>query len=413
VTLNQSARAGLDFQAARDEVVRDAQSFTTVMSEPRERFHALDATRAIVMILGVVLHVAWAFLPGLNPYWPLADRSPSTALGVLFYVIHMFRMTAFYLIAGFFARGLLQRYGLADWLRNRFRRVFVPMVLAYITLAPIMALALAWSVVRSGHGGGASPFALLLAQAGIPPFHLWFLYYLLLIYAAALPARWLFARYVDATGRHRARIDVAVAEVLRQPWAPLLAGVPCAIGLSLSEGWDLWLGIRTPDRSLVPEAPALGVYGLTFAFGWVLQRQPAALTHLAAHWRSHFAIAVIATAASLALIGLRPTYLPPPAGVRTLVYAVTYATATWGWTFALLGVAMARCGERRASWRYLADASYFVYLVHLPLVFWLQAVLRDVAAHWSIKFSSILGITLAALMLTYHYVVRRKTAAAS
>ena len=150
------------------------------------------------MILGVVLHVAWAYLPGLGPYWPLADRSPSIALGLLFYVIHMFRMTAFYLIAGFFARGLLQRYGLGGWIRNRFRRVFVPMVLAYVTLAPIMALALAWAVVRSGRAGSASPIGLLLAQGSIPPFHLWFLYYLLLIYAAAIPARWLFARFVDA-----------------------------------------------------------------------------------------------------------------------------------------------------------------------------------------------------------------------
>ena len=386
---------------------------TVAVDARRERLHALDATRAIVMILGVVLHVAWAYLPGLGPYWPLAGRSSSTTLGLVFYVIHMFRMIAFYLIAGFFARGLLQRYGFGGWVRNRFRRVFVPMVLAYLTLGPIMALALAWSVVRSGRAGSATPIGLLLAQDGIPPFHLWFLYYLLLIYAAAIPARWLFARFVDAGGQRRARIDLAVTRMLRSPWAPLLAGIPCAVGLVLSQGWDIWLGIRTPDRSLIPEAPALGVYGLTFAFGWVLQRQPPAINHLGERWPSNLAIAAVATLGSLALIGVVPTYRPTPAGARTVAYAVMYATAAWGWTFALIGVAVARFGESRTSWRYLADASYFVYLVHLPLVLWLQAALRDVAWHWSIKFSIILVTTIVALMLTYHYVARRKTAVAA
>ena len=364
------------------------------------------------MILGVVLHVAWGYLPGLGAYWPLADRSPSVALGLLFYVIHMFRMTAFYLIAGFFARGLLQRYGIGGWLRNRFRRVLVPFVLAYVTLAPIMTLAIAWSMVRSGQGGSASPIGLLLDQDSLQLFHLWFLYYLLLIYTAAIPARWLFARFVDDGGRLRARMDAAIATMLRGPWAPLLAAIPCAVGLVLSQGSDMWLGIRTPDQSLVPEAPALFVYGLTFTFGWVLQRQPAAINHLAERWRSNLAIAAVATVGSLAILGLVPTYRPPPAGARTIAAAILYGTAAWAWTFALIGMAVARFGDRRASWRYLADASYFVYLVHLPLVLWLQAILRDVTWHWSIKFAIILGITLVALTLAYHYVVRRKTAVA-
>jgi glucans biosynthesis protein C len=388
-------------------------AMTVAVDQRRERVHALDATRAIVMLLGVVLHVAWAYLPGIGPHWPLADRSSSVALGLVFYVIHMFRMMAFYLIAGFFARALLQRYGMAGWLRNRFRRVVVPLVLAYLTLVPIMTLAVAWSMVRSGRAGSASPIGLLLAQDGLPPFHLWFLYYLLLIYAAAVPARWLFARVVDAGGQRRVRIDRAIAGILRSPWAPLVAGIPCAVGLLLSQGWDIWLGIRTPDQSLVPEAPALGVFGLAFAFGWVLQRQPVVLNHLAQRWRGHLAVAMVATIASLALFGVVPTYRPVPAGLGTLAFAVIYATAAWGWIFALIGGAVAHFGQSRASWRYLADASYFVYLVHLPLVLWLQAALRDVAWHWSIKFSIILVITLAALMLTYHYGVRRKTAVAA
>ena len=71
-----------------------------------ERLHALDAVRAFALLAGVVLHAAMSYLPGFT-IWPLLDRSTSVPLALTFYVIHIFRMTAFFVIAGFFARLLV------------------------------------------------------------------------------------------------------------------------------------------------------------------------------------------------------------------------------------------------------------------------------------------------------------------
>jgi len=56
--------------------------------------------------------------------------------------------------------------------------------------------------------------------------------------------------------------------------------------------------------------------------------------------------------------------------------------------------------------RYLADSSYWLYLAHLPLVFFLAGAFAKVPWHWAIKFPLILAITMTVLLVSYHYLVR-------
>ena len=78
-----------------------------------ERLHALDAVRGGALLAGVVFHATMSFLPtppGV-PLWIVMDSERSLTLAVLFHVLHIFRMTTFFLIAGFFAHLMLQRRG--------------------------------------------------------------------------------------------------------------------------------------------------------------------------------------------------------------------------------------------------------------------------------------------------------------
>ena len=56
--------------------------------------------------------------------------------------------------------------------------------------------------------------------------------------------------------------------------------------------------------------------------------------------------------------------------------------------------------------RWLADASYWVYLVHLPLLFAIQYRLLDVQMHWSAKFAIATLSTLALSFASYQLLVR-------
>ena len=73
------------------------------------------------------------------------------------------------------------------------------------------------------------------------------------------------------------------------------------------------------------------------------------------------------------------------------VYTAGYALSIWYWTFGLLGAAVRFFSRRSPVRRYLADASYWFYLVHLPIVFALQVLLMNVPLHWTLKFPLILA----------------------
>ena len=68
---------------------------------PRARLPALDSIRAAALLLGICLHSALSFAPGIGAdLWPMSDTQKSTALSVTVFVIQIFRMSVFFFVAG-------------------------------------------------------------------------------------------------------------------------------------------------------------------------------------------------------------------------------------------------------------------------------------------------------------------------
>jgi glucan biosynthesis protein C len=86
--------------------------------------------------------------------------------------------------------------------------------------------------------------------------------------------------------------------------------------------------------------------------------------------------------------------------------ALSLTMATWYFNLAPIGLALTRFSNPSPRTRYLADASYWSYIVHLPLVCVLQVWVADWNLHWSLKFPLILSIAFAVLLASYHYLVR-------
>jgi peptidoglycan/LPS O-acetylase OafA/YrhL len=57
--------------------------------------------------------------------------------------------------------------------------------------------------------------------------------------------------------------------------------------------------------------------------------------------------------------------------------------------------------------RYLSDASYWTYIVHLPILFAIQYRLLDVELPWGVKFAASVVATFGLCLLSYHVLVRR------
>lgn len=269
-------------------------------SAPPERYHALDATRAFALLLGVVFHAAWSFT-GTVTGAPIADASGGPLFHWFFYTSHTFRMQLFFLIAGFFAHLVCHRRGFGDFVRNRLLRVGVPLLVGWFILFPLVVAAFVAGGNVSGRNLTELPLSevfALLYQKGlmfVPRSaggmlglaHLWFLYYLILIYAAGLGLRYVLTRSDTVATRLRIWSDAGIRHVMQSR-----SGIPLlAIGTGLFL-WPMagWFGVDTPAWSLVPSLPVWACYGAFFAFGWCLHRQPHLLSALTKHWPRQLAL---------------------------------------------------------------------------------------------------------------------------
>ena len=375
----------------------------TPLSHPtRERLHGLDAVRGIALLFGVIVHASMSWLPGAQYFWLTHDASPSEFAGLVFYVPHMFRMLLFFLLAGFFARMACERLGAKGFIRDRARRIGMPLLVGWgPMLAAILAVG-AWAAWLANNGQlPPPPETPPLSPRHFPLTHLWFLYVLLLCYAAALALR----ATLGHSGAMRRAVDTGV-RMLASPIGPLLLALPLGAALSAHAQWYAWFGIPTPDQSLYPNLAACVAFGSAFGFGWLLQRQPALLQHWAIRWPLHLAIAVLATIGCLWHAGLAPRLVPATQDIATLAYAVSYAIAGWSWTFALVGLGLRFLSGHNRVRRYLADASYWIYLAHLPLVMALQVAMSRVQWPWFVEFALTLAVAMALLLISYDLFVR-------
>ena len=106
-------------------------------SSASSRRHDLDALRAFAMLLGIVLHGIMSFIPGIGVIWAVEDSHASPWYGVLLSFIHGWRMPLFFLVSGFFTAMLWRKRGLRELISHRFKRIFIPMLLALFTIIPL------------------------------------------------------------------------------------------------------------------------------------------------------------------------------------------------------------------------------------------------------------------------------------
>lgn len=371
-----------------------------------DRLHALDALRGLALTLGVFFHAAMSYLPGWD-MWIVNDPQNSQTLGVVWFVLHIFRMSLFFLLAGFFGRLLFHRRGLVGFARDRGRRIALPFAIFWpLCLASIIALVVwAWYATHPGETPPPPPRPPQEFGA-FPLTHLWFLYVLMWLYVLAVAGRQVIAA-IDRDGRGREGVDRAVGALTTHWILPFVLVLPFLASMRfVGERWFPYFGIPTADSNLIVNPQALAAYGTAFVFGWLLHRRQDLLKIFARRWFGHLALAITLTATCLWLLGDTPITEPAAPGPKTTAFIVAYALAIWNWSLGLIGVAMRLWSKASAARRYLADASYWIYIAHLPVVVALQVVFATVAWPWFVEYPLIVGVAFPILLASYHGLVR-------
>ncbi len=379
-----------------------------------QRLHGLDALRGFALLLGVFLHAAMPYVlpPGI---WALGTTTPQPLLGWLAYTIHSFRMETFFLLAGFFGALVVARRGLRAYLADRARRVLLVFLIALYPMK--LALSMLWIAGGRASGWLQLPPELLarplheLALGGlalerfpaIGTTHLWFLYYLAGVTALFLPTRAL-ARRVVPDRVHTAVSDL-LTTLLASPAAPLALALAATPFVASMRGMD----VDTPDRTLVPHVPVIGLYGLYFALGWWLCAHGTLLGRIAGHARVFLTLGLMTSAVASIGVGLRYQALARGETVSAaLRWASSFGTALTGaaLVLGLLGLFVRHCAQPAPYVRTLAESSYFIYLAHLPVVVGLQLVLVPRGVPWWLVLPLVCAATLALLVPLDRLVIR-------
>lgn len=381
----------------------------TTMSSTQPRLAYLDATRAFALVLGVVFHASLSFMPYYIG-WAVQDESTHMGAALFVVISHSFRMELFFLLAGFFSHMTLRRKGLSDLIRSRIIRIVVPFLIGWFLLRPLMISGwiMGGASMRGDYEFWASIADGFQTQLGEIPggmfvgTHLWFLYYIVLVSASVLVLRSLLTASQPLAEKLRQTADRSIAWLAGSSWTILIATMVLALVLRQMNGW----GVDTPDTSLVPHVPAMFLYGGFFGLGWLLERQPEALIKFSrlSWWRVGLVVIAIGVVSGLAPIQMDLGH--PRADAARELYSVAYALLMW--TLVWLTIGLFRHGFQQSNRlvRYIADSSYWMYLIHLPIVIWLQVALAEVALNWTLKLVAIPAITVAIGLLTYDLFVR-------
>jgi glucan biosynthesis protein C len=367
--------------------------------------------RAAMMLLGVVLHSALAYatytLGVISAYHDVDD---SYLLSGVTFIIHMFRMPAFFLVAGFFAAMLFQKLGSADMLRNRAKRVLLPLCVGWVVLFPLTILGAAFTVLGGPKGvstviqqlqSGAvlakndMTFMDLLTQLGL--FHLWFLYYLMVYYVIMVIVVAL-ARRLPARLRQGAGQTFSTLVSNPAGWV-LFAFITFLTMYNMPPATTAKAGFEN-STALLPHFRVLAAYLVFFIFGWMLFRQQQLLNTFRARGWSSLLL-------GLCLSGLYAFFvIYPPVQYAHIIQIAIASVAIWPLVLGVTGLFLRYTEKHSPVARYLADASYWVYLIHLPLTLFLPGFFIGVAIPGIIKFLFVFLLALSISLITYHYFVR-------
>ncbi|MDZ4355987.1 MAG: acyltransferase family protein [Variovorax sp.] len=326
-----------------------------------QRLHALDNLRALMMWLGIVLHVAINHLTVDSPL-PWRDPKTSPVADLLLLFIHSFRMPVFFVLAGFFVALLVERRGANGMLKNRSLRLALPFAIFWpLLFAGTTVLAMVYIHLTVRGVPGIDTALTPARQPGGSPFntmHLWFLYQLfwlsVLAWAGVRLQRFVPMQLRDAIAR-------GFAVLAERRWGFVVLALPLAVTGAFHPS-----GLVMESGAFLPPFSEWVQSGLFFVFGWYLHRdQERLLARFAARCTGHALAGLVFFVATLALLGAMrgpgAHRLPHP----EFWIAFAYNATSWLWSLALIGGFLRYLPRQNAVLAYLSESSYWVYLVHM------------------------------------------------
>ena len=387
------------------EIIRLADKISLLYSgealmSKQGRLHSLDHLRAHMMILGVVFHTSLMYYTTKDGEgWPVRDDAQSLFFSELIHLIHLFRMPVFFIVAGFFTAFILMRGGIAALLKDRFRRIALPLILFWPVLKMLsdegLYFVTAMMEMKVYVWRGVSD----VFFDSMSLHHLWFLYFLLIFYVmTAVP---FIAINKNQSLLMKLQEKLQVKRRFSWKYAPLVLAIPAAIfNYNLGE-----YNVAAPIDWAI-NVNIVGFYYCFFVFGLLLYRSRNGLSEMVTY--SRWWLFFIFLAFVLKNVGFNIQYYFSGELLDDFTWYGVYSKAIIMCCISLLVVNFyTKFMEFRGKLsRYVTDASYWIYLIHFPLTIWLPVLFMDIQVSAYVKFTCVVLLTMLISLISYHVFVR-------
>jgi len=392
--------------------------------------HAFDRLRAWGAVLVVILHASNSYLlypmPGL--VWHVRHPQPNAMIDGVFWLIAGFIMPLFLVVSGYCAAQSLEQKTPWQFFRARRKRVLLPFILAAACLLPLELYLWLITWVADGHLEPVKLRSLKLGpyHAGLWGFsHLWYLQYLFL-YSALLAAATHWGRHWAPVQKYwgqrgqKERLAIrlcclAVAagvSILLLTWQPrVVVGfqhsfAPVASKFAWCGLFFLWGVVwRWAEVAARPQRPDPAVpphEAVTLKFPAAFDESSGALRRLAPEVL--VATGLISLAVLLSVMGM---LRQDPNGFSSILLATVLTIWAASAVLLLWRVAERLPGTPSSLTRYLSEASFWIYLVHHPIVAIWQLGLRETGWSAMSQFLAVIAGTCACCLGLYEVAVRR------
>ncbi|MBN1906664.1 MAG: acyltransferase family protein [Deltaproteobacteria bacterium] len=433
-----------------------------------ERIHYLDQLRAYALLAGILMHASYTYGYIIQDIWYLTDQTCSKVITQGFLFLHLFRMPVFYLIAGFFANYIYQKRGVKGFLKHRLKRIglpfiiFTPLVLIAFNLlivlilfylpvekmsASLKPIAPAVKAQIESYFGKKSGSLNNVKDANTPNIpenkslnpdksaesnvaskvsapnpdgiqktntadsskvqqsgpqitqHLWFLYYLLLFCLCAA----LFQMFSHPF------ITGIFTKLFTSPvylWLIPLFMIPSLYYIDIPWGAPM---------HIIPRLWPFGYFGIFFLLGWHFFYHQDYPDKFKKHFRVMIVFSIIASAY---FIYFSPEYIisrsnePAKETMASILFSQKMVLVILEAYLSLfLTIISLILGKRYLNFsnkyvRFISDSSYWIFIIHFPLVTYIQVFLVTAPFSGYLKLIISSAILFFIGLITYRYIVR-------
>ena len=353
-----------------------------------QRIIAFDLMRAIMLFLLVAFHAGISFMNSeLNPnLWFFKDSSTHIFFDGFLGFVHTFRHPAFFVISGYVTHQMFQKYSWKEVLSKRFKRLFIPMLITIVLMGPVVHILFAQ---LKGNVEAFSLEVIYPSSKGHPyrvsTIYVWFLYYLLLFSAVHL----VLERF--AIGAFFKRFKLGINWFLKT----VLILTVLVMGCLMAWQENSLFG----DYHLNPAWPSVGGYLVFYIFGIFLANREDALGKIK---QFGMLFVILGTVSFVAYSTQGMLVLKEEGNAMRFNYILMISSglATVFYSFGFLGLALKYYTKQNKMVSYIGKSSYFLYLIHFPILLYFLKI--SVGFEWNvfIKFFFVLITTcIGSLML--------------